>query len=343
MAIPIKYNGLYRFRNVKFPGTGAGRVLNAYGTGTLANGRNVMLYTKDTGDTAQQWRAMYAGVDGDNDARTLYWLNCEMGGRKYPYALDRYTASPKNNADVYRSVDSSAADQLVFFTENGSTGQVRIRLYDGGYALTAASDADGGNNPSSLTAAGNCYWAPYNSSDTAQLWTVETVSAGAAPTTTDRATNFPSFSYYTAANNGSYPMYVGECTWYCRGRFHEIFGIANVGTGHAYQWATCSLPSGVSRDTSSKTLRKNSVAVFGANSTYAYGHVVFIESISGENVTYSDANGTTAGSTFSISNGQIEVRSSQLPSARDGYKITTNATAFRSLFGSGLAAVIYKT
>lgn len=80
MSISIAYNGLYRFHNVKFPGKEEVRVLNTYGTESLANGRNVMLYRATPGDTAQQWRPMYAGVDGTN---TLYWLNCEMGGEHF--------------------------------------------------------------------------------------------------------------------------------------------------------------------------------------------------------------------------------------------------------------------
>lgn len=250
--------------------------------------------------------------------------------------------SPKNNADVYLSKDS-AADQLLYFSEKNNTGQIWIRLYDGGYALTAASDANGGNSPSTLTAKGNCYWAPYNSSDTAQLWTVETVSAGAAPTATDRATNFLSSAYYSHANNNSYPDYVGECTWYCRGRFYEIYKIPNVCSGYAYEWETNPLADNVLRDTSSKTPRKYSIAVFKKGGSSPSGHVIFIEDVSGENVIYSDANGTTVGNTFDFSNGQIEVRSSQLPTARDGYKVPTTKTALKTLFGGGLAAIIYKS
>lgn len=78
MAIPIKHYGLYRFRNYDYNN---GQVLNAYGSKELANGRNVMLYTKDENDEAQQWRAMYAGVYGD---KILYWLNCALGGKEKP-------------------------------------------------------------------------------------------------------------------------------------------------------------------------------------------------------------------------------------------------------------------
>ncbi len=338
MAIPIKHNGIYRFRNVKFPGTGSGRVLNAYGTSSLVNGRNVMLYTNTPSDDAQKWRAMYAGVN-DKNGYTLYWLNCELGKRQDPFALDRFMGSLKNNADVYRSWESSAKDQLVYFTENGSTGQVRIRLYDGGYALTAVSDANGGNNLSSLTAAGNCYWAPYNPSDTAQLWTIETVSAGADPSA-NLATKFPASCYYNEAANNIYPNHVGECTWYCQGRFFEVNEVPYVGYGDAKTWKDCEFPDGVDCDTTNKKLRANSIAVFSGGT---YGHVVFIESVSGENVTFSEANFINYDSEFAISNGQIEVPNSQLLYASDGYKFTTTADKFRTLHGNTLTAIIYPT
>ena len=345
MAILIKHNGVYRFTNYAYQTNSNGKdiVLNAYGTSNLANGRKVMLYELSTTDNAQKWRAMYAGKNGTDK---LYWLNCELGGRGFPYALDRYMGSNlQNNADVYRAVDSSAADQLVYFREQGSTGRVYIRLYANGYALTAAPNSSGvnGNNaPTSLTQAGNVYWAPYTGS-TAQQWEVTSVSTGADPTTTDRVTEFPVNAFYNSTYNGSYPNYVGECTWYCRGRFYEEHGIANCCSGDAYQWATGALASGVSRDTTSKTPRSKAVAVFGAGNGSTKGHVVFIESVSSSTVTWSDCNGTNGGNVFNYSNGEIEVRNSSLTNVRDGYKTTTERDDFANLFGSGLTAIIYKS
>lgn len=345
MAILIKHNGVYRFTNYAYQTNSKGKdiVLNAYGTSNLANGRNVMLYELSTTDNAQKWRAMYAGKNGTDK---LYWLNCELGGRGYPYALDRYMGSNlQNNADVYRAVDSSAADQLVYFREQGSTGRVYIRLYANGYALTAAPNSSGvnGNNaPTSLTQAGNVYWAPYTGS-TAQQWEVTIVSSGTDPATANRVTEFPVSAFYNSTHNGSYPNYVGECTWYCRGRFYEVHGIANCCSGDAYQWATGALASGVSRDTTSKTPRPNAVAVFGAGNGSPRGHVVFIESVSNTKVTWSDCNGTNGGGVFEYSNGEIEVKNSSLTNVRDGYKNETERGNFGGLFGSGLTAIIYKS
>ncbi len=350
MAIPIKHNGVYRFHCVMSQNLGSRRVLNAYGTTSLANGSNVMLYTSDPNDKAQQWRAMYAGVDTKNGNRKMYWLNCVLGGRGDPLALDRYMGALQNNADVFLSWKSSAKDQLVYFIERGDEDLVSICLYDGGYALTAASDANGGNNPSSLTAPGNCYWAPYDPSNIAQVWGVETVSAGENPTVVEQATAFRSENYYDEDNNKNYPDNVGECTWYCNGRFYEENKIKNVGTGNAVDWAARPIPEEVSRiDVSNitnvddiwNTLREKSIAVFSGGS---YGHVVFIErlAVGGKQVIFSEANVKKNGSEFELSNGQIEVRNSQLPNASDGYYIAATAKEFISLYGNKLIAIIYK-
>lgn len=350
MAIPIKHNGVYRFHSAMALNLGSRRVLNAYGTTSLANGSNVMLYTSDPNDKAQQWRAMYASVDMKNGYRKMYWLNCVLGGRGDPLALDRFTGAPKNNADVYLSWKSSAADQLVCFIERGDDDLVSICLYEGGYVLTAASNADGGNNPSSLNAAGNCYWAPYDPSNIAQVWGVETVSAGENPTVVEQATAFLSKHYYEEDNNKNYPDNVGECTWYCNGRFFEVNGVKNVGTGDAVNWATCSISADVSRinvsnitdvDDIWNALREKSIAVFSGGK---HGHVVFIErlAVGGKKVEFSEANVKKNGSEFELSNGQIEVRNSQLPNASDGYIISATAKEFISLYGMKLIAIIYK-
>lgn len=336
----IKHYGLYRFHNVKYPGTGSGRVLNAYGTTSLAEGRNVMLYTNDPKDKAQQWRAMYAGKVNDN--RYLYWLNCALDIAPKPYALDRFMGTPKDNADVYHTCNyndnnkSLAKDQLVYFIEN-KPGQVSICLYCNNYALTAASDANGGNNPSQLDAPGNCYWAKYDPLNNAQKWNVEVKIAGADPS--GNATTFPVSCFYNETNNSLYPQRVGECTWYCRGRFYEVYGVDNIGEGDAANWATCNLYGKASRDTSSKTLRAKSIAVFSGGS---FGHVVFIESLSGGKVFFSESNGSNYNGKVIISNGQIEVHNSLLTQARDGYIQDATEDEFRNLYEYTLKAIIYK-
>lgn len=332
MTMP-KHDGVYRFKNVA---STSGRCLSV--SGTIANGRNVILKTRNTSDNAQKWRVMYAGTYGDKE---LYWINSELGGRSTPYALDRFMGTPKNNADIYKSVSSSAADQLIYFVED-SNGYVTIRLYANGYALAAASDANGSSSVSQLTDAGNCYWASPTSSNT-QKWEVEVITDGSNPYYSLMATRFPAAAYYNATNNASYPNYVGECPWYCRGRFYEVNGVPNVSSGNANQWLNNTLPSGCAKAVGKNvTLVPGSVAVF--NNQGDYGHVVFIESIrTNGDVIWSDCNGTTAGSTFAYSNGQIEVRgSSTLTNAYDAVRRQHTDSEFRNKFG-GLSGIIYKT
>lgn len=328
------HDGVYRFKNVA---STSGRCLSVSGTG-VANGRNVILKTRNTSDNAQKWRVMYAGVYGN---KKLYWINAELGGRSKPYALDRFMGTPKNNADIYRSVDSSAADQLVYFVED-SNGYVTIRLYANGYALTAASDANGSSSVSQLNDDGNCYWTTSTSSNT-QKWEVEIVSTGSNPVFNAMATNFPTNAYYNHTYNTSYPNAVGECVWYCKGRFYEENDIPNVSSGNANQWLNNTLPYGCAKAVGKNvTLVPGSVAVF--NNQGDYGHVVFIESIRANgDVVWSDCNGTTAGSTFAYSNGQIEVRgSSTLTNAYDAVRRQHTDSEFRNKFG-GLSGIIYKT
>ena len=354
MAIPIKHYGLYRFRNYDYNN---GQVLNAYGSSSLANGRNVMLYTKDANDLAQQWRAMYAGKDGEH---TLYWLNCVLGGMKEPYALDRFTGALRNNADVYKSINSSAQDQLLYFTEEGDTERVYIHLYDkynsqdnpADLVLAAAPNpngVNGDNSPTSLTQAGNVYWSVYADGNPMQKWMVEEVSPGDDPDFNEMVTDFPYDKYYLEDMNSSYPNYVGECVWYCKGRFLEANGIANCCYGNAYEWETNPLVNEekVGREVGNPddiTLRDKAVAVFGIGGVYTLGHVVFIEELSDGNVIYSHCNGVSLNNQLGISNGEIEVRNSIAPfnEAQDGYKMSLKEDVFRHKFGSGLKAIIYK-
>lgn len=358
MAIPIEYYGVYRFRNYYYNN---GQVLNAYGSSSLANGRNVMLYTKDENDLAQQWRAMYAGKYGEH---TLYWLNCVLGGIKEPFALDRFTGALRNNADVYMAVNSSAADQLVYFTKDSWTGAFYIHLYDlknsksvsSNLVLTAAPNpngVNGNNSPTSLTQEGNVYWSLYADGNPMQRWMVEEVSPGAAPSTDNRATDFPYDKYYLEDMNSNYPNYVGECVWYCKGRFLEVNGIANCCSGHAYLWETNPLVDDsdevktLGREVGNPddiTLRDKSVAVFGRKNEDSYGHVVFIEELTETDVIYSHCNGTRLDDQLKIGNGEIEVPNSIAPfkSAQDGRKLSLKKDKFRHNFGNGLRAIIYK-
>ena len=353
MAIPIEYYGVYRFKNYAYQN---GQVLNAYGSSSLENGRNVMLYTRDENDTAQQWRAMYAGKYGEH---TLYWLNCVLGGMKEPYALDRFTGALKNNADVYKSVNSSAQDQLVYFTKDSWTGAFYIHLYDllnsnstpSNLVLTAAPNpngVNGNNSPTTLTQAGNVYWSVYADGNPMQKWMVEEVSKGNTPFTNDRATDFPADVYYAHNRNRNYPYYVGECTWYCNGRSFEKNGVSNFCTGDAADWINnynsdvCECDK--DKPSNEIILKENSIAVFGptTENTSSAGHVAFIESVSadGNTVVFSECNRSVDGK-FALSNKQIEVKNSDLLAAVDGYKQTMTRADFNNLYKFALIGDLY--
>ena len=299
----IKHNAVYVFTNKLHGGA-----LNVYTSSTPSNGTNVCLYDLDTTDEAQQWRAVYAGVT--DSEKVLFWLNTESGGTYSNYALDRYTGSSNlNNADVYRSSasDCSAADQLVYFFKV-RTDEYRIILYSNGYYLSANSGTNG-----------NVYWSPTSQAD-ASVWVVEEViEEGVDVAELGTVTDFNANYYYMASGNSSYPNYVGECVWYCKGRAHEVTGeVCNI-TGNAKDWAENAENLGY---TVSTTPRANSIACFGGGS---YGHVVFVEDYVNGVIEYTDTNfysGTR------LSNGQVDI----YPIGNDAMLKTKTRTSFENLY-----------
>lgn len=220
--------------------------------------------------------------------------------------------------------------------------------------LTAAPNPNGmnGNNsPTTLTQAGNVYWAEYDVNNEAQQWEVEQVSKGSAPTTGDDiATDFPADIYYEQNRDRSYPYFVGECTWYCNGRSFEKNGVSNFYTGNAADWikddnydaSVCKCDKG--KPSNEIILKSNSIAVFGSTTENGstFGHVVFVESVSedGNTVVFSECNRTVDGR-FALSNKQIEVRNSELPTATDGYKQTMRRADFNKLYKFALIGDLY--
>lgn len=324
MAISFGTNGVYRF--ISKSGS-AGRALNAYGSSSLVNGRNVNVYDYSRTDKAEQWRLRWAGKA--SNGYDLYWMNNELGGTAAPLALDRYTGSTLNgNADVYQSADStvSAADQLVYFRSiNAAKNIYAIQLFSSGLTLTCDSDsANGSNAPVKLAEAGNVYWATYTGNNK-QQWIVEEVGAGKQPN--DLVSKFGEKHFYSSAN-ASWPYYVGECTWYCNGRAYEKTGkpaMGKISNRSAKYWLDSATVGKVVRG--KVTPVANSIAVFGNSPA---GHVVYVESVDSTNVYYSEANGTGKnkdGSPRTISNGQIEV----LPVAEDGKKMKKSISEFKNM------------
>lgn len=92
------------------------------------------------------------------------------------------------------------------------------------------------------------------------------------------------------ANVYTYPKgtsFIGECVWYVRGRVAEKLRINTGITGNGCQWYAGAKARGIS---TGWTVRSNSIACFGATKKNAYGHVIFVEEVVGNNVYYTEAN-----------------------------------------------------
>ena len=100
------------------------------------------------------------------------------------------------------------------------------------------------------------------------------------------APNLYSASYTTDNPYAKLNLY-GQCTWYAWGRVREVTGVKLNPYSNAKTWADSARADGL---TVSNTPRANSVIVWGANSKTAYGHVGYVESVSGEYITFSHAN-----------------------------------------------------
>jgi surface antigen len=108
--------------------------------------------------------------------------------------------------------------------------------------------------------------------------------------------------------------YRWQCTWYCKGRVGEVLRINLAVTGNAGDW-TGTYSSTANRvdangnatgqtttvhlETNGSNPRANSVSVFKywVGPPYVevggyYGHVVYIEKVSGGKVTFTDSNGS---------------------------------------------------
>jgi len=74
----------------------------------------------------------------------------------------------------------------------------------------------------------------------------------------------------------------GQCTAYAWGRANELKGVTNLPTGAARTW--------LDRFPKQTTPRAHSIAVWGGTASNPNGHVAYVESVSGQNVTISEAN-----------------------------------------------------
>lgn len=105
------------------------------------------------------------------------------------------------------------------------------------------------------------------------------------PETKPALENEPNFDNegYTIKNPFYNSGFDGQCTWYCWGRTYEVTGITLPCNHDAITWT----------DESGYTVgnipRANSIAVWSVPN-HDHGHVAFVESVSGDSVTISEAN-----------------------------------------------------
>lgn len=96
--------------------------------------------------------------------------------------------------------------------------------------------------------------------------------------------NWNSGAYERGVNPFAMSNLYGQCTWYCWGRTYELTGISMPCRGNASTWYSTASSNGY---TVSQTPRENSIAVWNGG---GYGHVAFVESVSGSNVIISESN-----------------------------------------------------
>lgn len=169
----VTMNGKLMIKSVAHPNY----ALNVYGT-SVAAGRNVCLYPADEDDVMQQWIPQAQGGN-------VYKLStAQVGSSKT--VLSRSRSSLVNNCIMATSGASGSdgdksndqLDQEIQFVKVSGNEYI-IYLYNDGAknrVLTCAGTVSesGTSNPSSLTAAGNVYWAsPSDSLEERQRWTVE--------------------------------------------------------------------------------------------------------------------------------------------------------------------------
>lgn len=282
-------------KTYRFKCFGTSKRLNLYSSGTASNGMNVVLYTPD-------------------DTREQQWLY--SNGRLYiktntAFCLDRFTGSAApDNADIYTASSADANEQLIVFEEvSGYTNCVKIRLThkvnDKYYYLTAYNTQNGTGSGKSKTSAGNVFWRTAITSDL-QMWTfeeVEETATGGLGNGTLTEGQRPSTLNYSG---GCYTRFdAGQCTWHAFGRAKEV-------TGKTIEF---SMPDGlhgkywwqyVTNCSKSSTPVSNSIAVWDDGGKW--GHVGYVEKVSGSTVYLTEANWPVADHALDAEDGKVRIR-----------------------------------
>lgn len=100
----------------------------------------------------------------------------------------------------------------------------------------------------------------------------------------ESSAGYTSANPFAQASSDSF-MLIGQCTWYAWGRAYEKTGAKLPCLGNANTWYSVAAANGYSVGT---TPRANSIVVW--NGTNGYGHVGFVEAVSGSTVYITDGN-----------------------------------------------------
>lgn len=270
------------------------KVLNLYYPGSIVNGQNVCLWTKD-GSLEQQWK-----FDGSK------LLNM----RNTRYALDKYTVAGNannNNADVWEANDPTNQN-IVFEAVSGNI--VKIKLVSSGLYLTAFSDAHGNNTNKTPTSTGNVFWAAKKTSKLQQWEFVEVGGSvdpeppedgetlaklkkkfphgkywnhvGMSGNNQDGYTNSPCPSHDTTATCNCYVVNGKKMAWQCQG-FAMKCGYDAYGSD-PYTWPQLTNVSALDN------LKPGDIVRYYTTNNE---HSIFVTAVSGDTVTFGDCNGTS--------------------------------------------------
>ncbi|GHU58491.1 hypothetical protein FACS1894133_3340 [Clostridia bacterium] len=155
---------------------------------------------------------------------------------------------------------------------------------------------------------------------TTEATTVTTAATEAvteAPAPAYAAPNWNSKAYNGGNSYANIGLY-GQCTWYAYGRAKEVTGVSLPWSLNARKWYAAAKASGFKV---SATPRANSIVVWDGGS---YGHVGFVESVSGNTVKFSHANygNATYANHYTIASGIKQYRG-----------VVTTTTAGMSKYG----------
>ena len=309
MALPsnLKVGNTYRFEN---KADTRGRSMNVYSpnAGTAPSLSNVCLWTPSNTDTEQQWVLKeYSGK---------YYLTPKSNGG---VALDIYTGSASGQKNINAHLYARSSTSYIQIASAGS-GYITMKSTSNGKYLTANQNNNGTSSGRTANSTGNVYW--YSKlTDGSQEWLPVLISGSdpdPEPGTLTPGVRPSTLNYYS----GHYSRFSqGQCTWHAYGRSHEVTGktiqYSQEYGLHAQFWWDY-----VTNCTKSSIPRANSLAIWSYGS---YGHVAYVEKVSGDSVYFTEANWSTPNNALDAEDGKVQVLT------KDGMKLRGRNSQYKLL------------